>query len=323
MIIALSTRWNAFRHASGESLADDIIAAGFDHVELSYDLRVELLEGLKNRLHTGAIRVDSVHAPCPVPVGLPGGNPEYYTLAEIDEAERTVALRLVRDTLRFAAEMGARVVVTHAGNVEMPHYSYKIIDLQNSRFHASWWTRWRINRLKTRLDVGRVRHVQPHLDALSRSIESLMPDLESLGVTLALENLPTWESIPSESELGALLERFPSPRLAAWYDIGHGVSRQRLGFSNPIRWLDKFGPRLAGMHIHDVDPRNTDHLAPGQGSQDFKPFRRFAEKDMIRVVEVRPGLPLDKLKAGLNRLREDWESPIDAAGVSKNVQTGD
>jgi hypothetical protein len=34
MIIALSTRWNASRHASGESMADEILEAGFDHVEL-------------------------------------------------------------------------------------------------------------------------------------------------------------------------------------------------------------------------------------------------------------------------------------------------
>jgi sugar phosphate isomerase/epimerase len=67
--------------------------------------------------------------------------------------------------------------------------------------------------------------------------------------------------------------------------------------------------RLAGLHIHDVDAGMTDHLAPGMGILDFKSFRKWAEQAMLRVVEVRPGLPVDSLKFGLSRLRADWESP--------------
>ncbi len=318
MIIALSTRWNASRHASGESMADEILEAGFSHVELGYDFRVDLLPGLINRLKSDSIRVDSLHAPCPIPLGLPSGNPEFYTLADTDESERAIAIRLVRDTIRLAADLGARVVVVHAGNVEMPHYSYKIMDLLNSRRPESWWTQWRLNRMRTRLDTGRLKLVQPHLDALARSLDLLLPDLESMNVQLALENLPSWESVPSEAELGSLLERFPSSHIAAWYDIGHGVIREKLGFSNPIRWLDKIKTRLAGMHIHDVDRRLSDHLAPGSGSVDFTLFRKWAEQDILRVVEIRPGLPVAALKAGLSRLRTAWESPPEETVTESN-----
>ncbi len=311
MIIALSTRWNASRHASGESLADEILAAGFTHVELGYDFRVDLLPGLLDRQKSGAIRVVSLHAPCPIPLGLPSGHPEFYTLADTDESERTVAIRLVRDTLRMAADLDVRTVIAHAGNVDMPRYSYPIMDLMTSRRPDSWWTRWRLKRLRAKLEIGRIKAVQPHLDALSRSLEALLPDLESMNVRLALENLPTWESIPSEAELGTLLERFPSPHIAAWYDIGHGVIREKLGFSNPLRWLDKTKSRLAGMHVHDVDAQMNDHLAPGTGTVDFTSFRKWAEQDILRVVEVRPGLPVELLKAGLSKLRSAWETRTD------------
>jgi sugar phosphate isomerase/epimerase len=290
-------------------MADEILAAGFDHVELGYDLRADLLPGLLDRIRSGALHVGSVHAPCPIPLGLPSGNPEFYTLADPDETERVIAVRLIRDTLQFASEVGARAVVVHAGNVEMHHYSYPLLDLMQSRKAARWWNRWRIERMRARLEIGRIKAVQPHLDALSKSVEDLLPDLEASGVTLALENLPTWESVPSESELGAILDRFPTPRLAGWYDIGHGYFREKLGFSNPQKWLEKMQGRLAGLHIHDVDAGMTDHLAPGMGILDFKSFRKWAEQAMLRVVEVRPGLPVDSLKSGLSRLRADWESP--------------
>jgi sugar phosphate isomerase/epimerase len=323
MIIALSTRWNASRHAAGESMADEILEAGFDHVELGYDFRVELLPGILNRMKSGTLRVVSLHAPCPIPLGLPSGDPESYTLADIDEGERVIAIRLVRDTIRLAADLGAQVVVAHAGNVDMPHYSYRIMDLLNSRRPESWWTQWRLNRLRTRLDIGRIKAVQPHIDALSRSIESLLPDLEAMNVRLALENLPSWESVPSEAELGALLEKFPSPFVGAWYDIGHGVIREKLGFSNPIRWLDKVKDRLAGMHVHDVNARLHDHLAPGSGTVDFSLFRKWAELDILRVVEVRPGLPVATLKSGLSRLRTAWEPQADPPTNLPPPSTGD
>jgi sugar phosphate isomerase/epimerase len=319
MIFALSTRWNAFRHAAGESLVDEILALGFDRVELGYDFRMDLLPGLLTRLKQGAVRVGSLHAPCPIPLGLPAGHPEYYTLAETDETERTVAVRLVRDTLRMAAELGARAVVVHAGNVKMPHYSYKILDLMNGRHPERWYNRWRLGRWRGKLELGRLRLAPAHLNALYRSLDELLPELDALGVVLAIENLPTWESVPTEAELGSLLDRYPTPLLGAWYDLGHGVTRERLGFSNPVRWLDKLAPRLAGMHIHDVDPKNNDHLAPGMGSQDFKPFRKWAERDILRVIEVRPGLPPDALKAGLSRLREAWEAPLDTAPASPGL----
>lgn len=321
MMFSLSTRWNAYRHAAGESLVDEIMALGFDQVELGYDFRMDLVPGLLNRLGQGAVRVSSLHAPCPVPLGLPAGHPEYYTIAETDETERAVAVRLVRDTLRLAADIGARAVVVHAGNVDMAHYSYKIMDRMNAARPDGWFNQWRIRRMRAGLEIGRLKGVSPHLNALHRSLDELMPDLESLKVVLAIENLPTWESIPTEAELGALLDRYPTPWLGAWYDIGHGVTRERLGFSNPLRWLDKLAPRLAGMHIHDVDPRNNDHLSPGTGTQDFKPFRKWAEKDILRVVEVRPGLPPDVLKAGLSLLRQAWQTPADnPAGAARPHQ---
>jgi len=88
MRIALSTNWNTRRHVEGEAIADEILALGFDALELGYHTTEEIAEGVLRRVNSGAVTVDSVHAYCPVPVGAPHGYPELYLLASLDEDER-------------------------------------------------------------------------------------------------------------------------------------------------------------------------------------------------------------------------------------------
>ena len=79
--LAISTRWNAGRHASGEAMLEEVLALGLDRAELGYDLRAELIPGVKAMVAAKAIRIDSVHNFCPVPIGAPRPHPELYTPA--------------------------------------------------------------------------------------------------------------------------------------------------------------------------------------------------------------------------------------------------
>ena len=81
MRIALSTRWNAGRHTTGEKLVEEILQCGFTRLELGYDLTIDLVPGVRDMVRTRAITVDSVHNFCPVPVGAPGGSPELFSMA--------------------------------------------------------------------------------------------------------------------------------------------------------------------------------------------------------------------------------------------------
>ena len=84
MSFALTTRWNAGRHTDGEALIEEILGMGFRHVELGYDLRRDLVPGVMKMVEKGAVKVDSVHNYCPVPMGAPYGHPELFTLADRD-----------------------------------------------------------------------------------------------------------------------------------------------------------------------------------------------------------------------------------------------
>ena len=129
MIFAVSTHWNASRHASGETMIAEILELGFKHVELGYDLRLDLVPGVKKMVEEKAVTVLSLHNYCPVPIGAHRGHPELFTLASNDPRDRQSAIQHTEKTIRFAAEVGAKFVVTHAGNVEMDPISRELFDL--------------------------------------------------------------------------------------------------------------------------------------------------------------------------------------------------
>ena len=300
--LALSTRWNAERHVSGAAMIEEILGLGLNLVELGYDLRPELIPGVRQMVEAKAIRVDSVHNFCPVPVGAPRPHPELYTPAAPDRREREYAVRHISQTLRFAAEMGARAVVCHAGNVDMPRISFDLMRLaaRGEQFTPPYES------LKLKAQIARDKKAPRQIQYLMESLEALLPVVRETGVRLALENLPTWEAIPSELEAEQLMVRFHDSGIRLWWDIGHAQIRENLGFINAARWLDRLTPFIAGLHIHDVEPPGRDHLMPPRGKIDFQALSRYARMDTVRVLEPAPDTAPDHITGALQCLRQIW-----------------
>ncbi len=305
MEFALSTHWNAARHSSGETLVEEILALGFRRLELGYDLRRELVPGVQAMVKNGSVRVDSLHNFCPVPMGAMRGHPEIWTMASRDESERESAIRHTANTIHFAAEIGARYVVVHAGNVEMPMISTQLFDLciAQQQYSPAY------ERLRMKLQEQRDKKAPRQFDHLLRGLERLVPVLEETGVTLALENLPTWEAFPTEIEFEQIKRRFPTPLIRYWHDLGHGQIRQNIGFINHERWLDRLQPHLVGMHVHDVRPPATDHVMPPRGQIDFTRFKHIATSDIVRVIEPSSRTPAEQVTEALAFLNEVWGTP--------------
>ena len=300
--LSISTRWNASRHASGEAMLEEILALGLGIAELGYDLRAELIPGVKAMVAARAIRIDSVHNFCPVPVGAPRPHPELYTPASPDRREREYAVTHISRTLRFAAEMGARVVVCHSGNVDMPKCSFDLLRMaaRGEQFGEPYES------LKLKAQITRDKKAPKQIDFLSESLEKLIPVVKETGVKLALENLPTWEAIPSELESEKLMKRFHADGIRLWWDIGHAQIRENLGFINASRWLRRLAPHVAGMHVHDVEPPGQDHLMPPRGKVDFPALAEFARMDMVRVLEPAPDTETAQIVRAIEYLRGTW-----------------
>lgn len=312
MNYALSTRWNAQRHACGEDLIREILDMGFDRVELGYDLRQDLLPGVRKMIERQPALVDTVHNFCPVPPGVVRGHPELWTLSDLREESRRLAIRYTLQTIRFASEIGAKAVVLHAGNVKMRRYTPRLIDLHRTdRLFTD-----KYERVKMKMQLRRERKAAKQLEYLCQGIEQLLPVLEECRVRLGIENLPSWEAIPTEMELIQLLDRYKSPWLGYWHDIGHGQVRQNLGLINCERWLERLQPWLIGMHIHDVAPPNYDHLMPPKGTIDFTRLKTYGMLDIYRVFEPSPFESKADVSEALNYIKEIWKS--DSSGTENN-----
>jgi len=316
MAFALTTRWNAGRHTTGEEMITEILELGFSRVELGYDLRMDLVPGVKQMVAEGAVAVDSLHSLCPIPLGAPRGHPELFTLADPDPRVRDNAVKYLRQTINFAAEIGASVVVVHSGNVKMKHFTHSLaaLSIAGRQFTAKY------ERLHAKLHKIRDKKVAKQLPLLYDGLEKLLPILDETGVQLAIENLPTWESIPTELEMQAILDHFNHPCLRYWHDLGHGRIRQNMHHINQERWLEKFLPYMAGMHIHDVLPPMHDHLMPPLGEIDFERLKHFDKLPILKVFEPTPATPRDQIVTALHLLREIWETEVVTSDKEKREQ---
>jgi len=315
MRLSLSTNWCNRRIESSEEIADLALSLGFEELELGYHTTPQQAQGFKARLDV--IPVGSVHAFCPVPVSAPQGYPELYSLASFDAEDRKMAQIQVKRTAAFAADMGAKTVVLHAGRVMC----------------ETWFAR---NRLKKRAKEG-----LKMLDVFKGELAALVPELERLGVTLALENLPYYEGFPNETEMAAILEAFKGAPVKAWFDTGHHRVRECSGFlpqaaENQGPGSKVQGPRsdeqnaksevqstmaegagaldfrpltldsFAGMHLNDVVDINDDHLAPGFGKVDFAALVPLAKSVRHVVFEPNAQVSEHALRNGIAYIRRIW-----------------
>ncbi len=293
MKIAVSTHWNAHRHADGKALVEEILAAGFDRIEAGYNTVSEQLFGIRQMHEQKKITVSSLHNFCPVPAGAPLGHPELYTLADPRHRIRQSAVMHTINTIRNAAELQAGYVVVHAGNTLMRSKTPKLIKLaQAGKQDTALYLR-----IKNKLLLERAKKAPQQIDLLKKSIEALLPVLQEHKVTLAFENLPSCEALPNAEEMEQLFTAFDSPHIGYWHDTGHARILENLGLASHLEELRRLEPWLKGMHLHDVLPPASDHLPPGTGSIDFKAFSDIMRKGIELVIEPAPGTPVSAIVA--------------------------
>ena len=317
MRIALSTNWNTNRHETGEAMVDEILALGFDALELGYHTTEEIAAGVLRRVESGAVTVDSVHAYCPVPIGAPHGYPELYLLASLDEDERAMAAILLTRTLDFACGMGAKAVVLHAGRVFLKTLFREISTGTLAAALMEDEAGTDSGKYRQTLDKAmrlRAKRVRKYFDGFCLSLDTLLPKFEKAGVTLCLENLPSIEAFPDEREMIMLKQRFNTPALAYWHDFGHGQVREYMGWIRHVEAARSLLPFARGAHIHDALPLMDDHLPPGQGQIDFAALGFFAAENIIKVFEPSSEVGGEALAEALRYIKEVWGLPKASPG---------
>ena len=113
---------------------------------------------------------------------------------------------------------------------------------------------------------GRLDNLDKRIDAVIRSVDSLIQTAEKVGVRIAVENLFTKGS---DQILDALFERFSPSELGFCYDSSHDNITSGTIFGDLLK---KYGSWLAATHISDNMGANDDHKIPFTGVIDFSKF---------------------------------------------------
>jgi sugar phosphate isomerase/epimerase len=118
---------------------------------------------------------------------------------------------------------------------------------------------------------------------LKQSIETwtkLAERASALETVIAIENI--FEDTPDNLEL--LMKEVGSDKIGICFDTGHFniFSKEPLS-----RWLERLGPNIVELHLHDNDRSADSHLAIGEGTFDFDElFSALEGRDILYTVEA-------------------------------------
>ncbi|MDD5409624.1 MAG: sugar phosphate isomerase/epimerase [Candidatus Omnitrophica bacterium] len=306
MTLAISTSWNAYRFDNGEKLLFEISQLGFNAVELSFNLSSEMVEGISGLARRLKISIESVHNYCPIPDGLSRQKvlPDYYSLASPDEEERFLAVKYTKRSIDTAARLGAKVVVLHCGRVEVTDYTRKLIDLYNQGKNNSG----EFQELKKKMILERACESEKFLKQALFSIEELNAYAQIKGPLLGIETRFYYREIPNIDEIGIILDKFDNSRVRYWHDTGHAQLMENLGLASHKDFLERYGRRMIGVHLHDI-LGCQDHLAPLQGKIDFSMLKPYLMKNALKVIEAHQPATAEELIKSRNFISRVYDEP--------------
>lgn len=283
--LSLSTCWCSARHTDGYAMINEIRELGFQRTELSHGIRMSLIPGILRALDEELIEVSSVHNFCPLPASVSYAAPNLFQPSAKSKSEIAAWHRYSRQTIEFAARIGAPHIVMHSGSVQFRFRSPEEIledpDAEISDREAAW------NKL--------VRASAKRLPVVIEEYGKLMDYAEEHGVIMGAENREGVLELPLDTGFVKFLENFDEqPRLRYWHDTGHAEIKHLLGFIDHEEHLARMSSRLIGFHLHDVT-NGKDHQVPGSGSVDFQMIKSFIRPEHTLVLEPSPKLTAEEI----------------------------
>jgi len=134
MSLALSTSWSAFRYDNSDSLFFEIKSLGFKEIELSFNLTAQMVRQVPEAAAKYGLTITSLHNYCPIPDDFSREEalPDCYSLASLNQEERSLAIKYTKRSIDTASAVGAKAVVLHCGRIETPDKTRELINLFES-----------------------------------------------------------------------------------------------------------------------------------------------------------------------------------------------
>ncbi len=291
---ALSTMWNYPYAKTGAELVKSIKAAGFCKVELNYQVRGELLPQTEALLSAGALDVVSLHNVFPKVMDS-RFDTDSMLLGYQDEGLRREAVRLTKQTVDWAARLGAKAVVVHPTEVPLDpeQFDKPLKQLIREKRQSSEDYRDLFARLL------RHRQAAPYLAALTKSLQELGDYIvrNDFDVFLGLENRSMCHQIPIFSEFELIFDTFYDSPVKLWLDTGHGIMMEEIGLQK-MPLPQKLKEQIIGMHIHDA-LQGRDHYPPGlMRSGSLAPYYGLIKDTRLKVLEISSRYSAEDVYAG-------------------------
>ena len=299
---SFSSCWNSHRHNDGRAMLREIRDLGFEFAELSHGTRISLMPGILQAVDAGEMRISTLHNFCPLPMGVNHSAPNLYQFSDERPRERELAHKHTLKTLDFAVRVKAPLVVLHVGSVEMKGYTDKLLEM----LEAGEKDLPKFKKLCAELSEKREKKKKEFWTRTIESLKKIVPEAESRGIKLGVENRQSLEELPVESDYDFLFKEITSPNLVYWHDTGHAQIKENLGFINHRAHLESRREQLAGFHIHDVQFPGRDHCAPGSGMIDFATLKPSVKPAHIKVFEFSPSMTVEEAKRGIAHIKQVW-----------------
>ena len=282
----------------------EIRELGFEYAELSHGVSISLMPGILAAVEAGEIKISSLHNFCPLPMGVTHAAPNLYEFSAEKDFERELAVRYTLQTFEFARRAKAPAVVLHLGSMELKDYTSRLCDLLQRDGKPTP----KFESLRTEAVAKQEAVKGKFVARMYETLRKLLPEAEKRGLKLGCENRQALEEIPLESDFVSFFREFAGPNVAYWHDIGHAQIKENLGLIRHMEHLESLAGRLMGFHIHDVQFPARDHAVPGTGMVDFAALKPWVKPEHIKVFELSPGLPVDKVKAGVAHVKAIWSN---------------
>jgi L-ribulose-5-phosphate 3-epimerase len=197
--------------------------AGFDGIELNYDLENDL----SPKASPGQFRaIRKMAEEIGIAIsGLCSFLYWPYSLTDNDPARRARGLELAGLMIEAARELGTENLLTIAGSTYIP---------------------WLPEREPVPIDV---------CDRRSReAIGKLLPLAEKAGVSLNIENIYFNGYLTTPGELAAFVDSFGSKHIGVHFDTGNVML-----FQFPEHWIPILGKRIRNVHFKEFSKKGSDH----------------------------------------------------------------
>ncbi len=302
MTLALSTCWNSSRHTDGDTMLQEIVDLGFDHIELSHGLNVSMMEGILKFAERGGVTFTSLHNFCPQPVEVMTDSPDCYEFSSSRDEVRQRAIKMSLQTIDYAQRVGATRIVIHSGSVsKMKGFTRGL----GKMVHAGDYLKKSYAETKLK---GVLERESLSLESTRRVLEALKPVVDyagERGIRLGIENRDSYEAIPSEREFPAFLDEL-GPTCGYWHDFGHAQRKENLSFLDHETWLRTIGSRAIGCHLHDAQWPLEDHRVPFSGEIDYHALVPHFPKDIPWVIELHPKREASDIVEAADRWRTEF-----------------